>query len=120
MGNGYIGIVKGDTKYISIQSIKYSDGTDYELAATDKIFMDVKTSSVSNEVLIHKELTKEDYEDGELKFALLPEETSKLNKGEYVFDIRLVVDYKNIFTIVRESKIVVVNSVTEIPEGVTL
>ena len=116
--NQYIGIVRGDTKEISIVSIQYKNGDLYTLKSTDKILMDVKKTANSPNVLIHKELTAEDYVDGELIIKLLPSETSKLEKGTYVYDIRLVMDADNVFTIKRESKIIVVDNVTELPEGV--
>ena len=116
--NQYIGIVRGDTKEISIVSIKYKNGDLYALKSTDKILMDVKKTANSPNILIHKELNSEDYVAGELIIKLLPSETSKLEKGTYVYDIRLVMDADNVFTIKRESKIMVVDSVTELPEGV--
>lgn len=112
-----MGIVRGDTKIISITSLKYSNGDIYTLNSTDKIYMDIKKSP-SSKSLIHKEITSSDYQDDALIFALTPSETKALESGVYVYDMRLVMDSNNIFTIKKESKILVVDSITDIPEGV--
>lgn len=112
--------VRGDTKHVSIPEIKYSDGTLYTLTPTDHIYLDVKKSaSDNNKVLIHKDITSADYtDDGVLTFTFKPSETAKLSRGEYVFDVRLYIDEDNIFTIITESTMLIVNNITEIPEGV--
>lgn len=111
--------VRGDTKHVSIPEIKYSDGTLYTLTPTDHIYLDVKKSASDNKVLIHKDITADNYDsEGVLTFTFKPSETSKLSRGEYVFDVRLYMDEDNIFTIITESTMLIVNSITEIPEGV--
>lgn len=109
--------IRGDTSIVELTSIKAIDGSDYILSDTDKILLDIKKSEYSDEVLVHKEITKADYQpDGGLIIKFYPEDTNSLEKGEYLYDVRLYIDDYNIYTIIPVSKIVVVNSITEINE----
>ena len=109
--------IRGDTAIVELANIKALDGSDYVLSDTDKVLLDIKKSEYSDDVLIHKEITKSDYQsDGGLIIKFYPDETDLLEKGEYLYDIKLYIDAYNIFTIVPISKIAVVNSITEITE----
>ena len=117
MHNVNLVFVRGDTAIIELSNIKALDGSDYVLSDTDKVLLDIKKSEYSDDVLIHKEITKSDYQsDGGLIIKFYPDETHLLEKGEYLYDIKLYIDAYNIFTIVPISKIAVVNSITEITE----
>lgn len=117
MHNVNLVFVRGDTAIIELSNIKALDGSDYVLSDTDKVLLDIKKDEYSDNVLIHKEVTKADYQsDGGLIIKFYPDETHLLDKGEYLYDIKLYIDAYNIFTIVPISKIVVVNSITEITQ----
>ena len=117
MHNVNLVFVRGDTAIIELSNIKALDGSDYVLSDTDKVLLDIKKDEYSDNVLIHKEITKADYQsDGGLIIKFYPDETHLLEKGEYLDDIKLYIDAYKIFTIVPISKIVVVNSITEITQ----
>ena len=115
MPNVNLVFIRGDTALVELTSIKALDVSIYVLSYTDKVLLDITKSEYSEDVLIHKEITKSDYQsDGGLLIKFYPDETNLLEKGEYLYDIRLYIDKYNIFTIVPISKLVVVNSITEI------
>ena len=88
--------IRGDTAIVELANIKALDGSDYVLSDTDKVLLDIKKSEYSDDVLIHKEITKSDYQsDGGLIIKFYPDETHLLEKGEYLYDIKLYIDAYN-------------------------
>lgn len=103
---------------LSLSSIKNSiDGTDYQLNDTDVIYLDVKKNAADRAAVIRKKATAADLINGTLPFVIYPEDTAELSAGDYWFDVRLVIDDKNIYTIIPMSKLHIVRNVTDIPES---
>lgn len=118
MKNINLVFIRGDTVNVEISSIEAADGSLYTLKSTDKVYIDVKRTEYSEVAVIHKEVTAADYtEYGALLIRFYPDETRVLDKGEYFYDVRLVMDSDNIYTIIPLSKLLVVNNITEIPGG---
>lgn len=112
-----ITIVRGDTLKLTLTDIRLSDGTEYVLSDTDIVYLDVKKYATDETPVISKSATKADYIDGGLPFVFLPADTVNLSIGEYCFDVRLLVDDDNIYTIIPMSKFRIVQNVTDIPNG---
>lgn len=112
-----IAMVRGDTLILTVSGIKMPDGTEYILSDTDVIYLDVKKSAADKTAVFRKSVTSADYVDGGLPIAIYPEDTVNLPPGDYFFDVRLVMDDSNIYTIVPMTKLKIVRNVTDIPKG---
>lgn len=110
-------MVRGDTLQLSINNIKTQDGDDYILSNTDVIYVDVKKSAADKTAIFSKTVTSADYIDGSLSLIILPNDTVDLPPGDYWFDVRLVIDDNNVYTIIPASKLKIVRNITDIPEG---
>ena len=111
-------LVRGDTLRLSISSIKTADGEDYVLSDTDVIYLDVKKNAADKTAVFSKSVTAVKYDEkGTLPITILPEDTAQLSPSDYFFDVRLVMDEDNIYTIIPMSKLKIVRNVTDIPEG---
>ena len=108
-------LVKGDTLKLCIENIRTADGSEYTLSETDVIYIDIKKDDNNGNVVLKKKLTSVDRSDSGLNFMLFPRETADIPLGNYVFDIRLVMDEDNIFTIVPMSRLKIIRNITEIP-----
>lgn len=110
-----IEIVRGDTLPLSIERIRNGEDSYYTLSNTDKIYMEVKKDSWSKTPLIRKEIDSSCYdENGALNFTIFPSETSELDCISYVYDIRLVQDENNIYTIIPYSPFIIKKNVTDL------
>ena len=112
-----ITIVRGDTLKLTLTDIRLSDGTEYVLSDTDIVYLDVKKYAADETPVIRKSATKADYVDGGLPFVFYPSDTVNLPVKEYYFDVRLFVDDDNIYTIIPMSKFLIIQNVTDIPNG---
>lgn len=112
-----IAIVRGDTLRLVVSDIKMSDGTDYVLADTDVLYLDIKKYADSKNPVIRKSATNADYVDNCIQFVFYPADTANLPIGEYYFDARLFMDGDNIYTIIPQSKFRIVQNITDIPDN---
>ena len=110
-------MVRGDTLQLSINSIKTQTGEDYVLTDTDIIYLDVKKNAYDKTPIFTKSVTVDDYLNGVLPIVIYPADTVNLAVADYCFDIRLVIDDENIYTIVPMTKLIIVQNVTDIPNG---
>ena len=110
-------LVRGDTLRLSIGSIKTQEGEDYVLADTDVIYLDVKKHAYDETPIFSKSVTAADYSGGILPITIYPADTVNLAVGDYCFDVRLVIDDDNIYTIVPMTKLKIVQNVTDIPDN---
>jgi len=108
-----IAMVRGDTLRLVISEIKNADGESYILESGDVILLDVKKAAAERAV-ISKRVTAADYDNGDLPVVILPEDTAGLSAGDYFFDIRLVTEDKDIYTIVPMSRLKILRNITEI------
>ena len=112
-----ISMVRGDTLQLSISSIKTQDGEDYVLTDTDIVYLDVKKHAYGETPIFSKSVTAANYSGGILPITIYPADTVNLAVGDYCFDVRLVIDDDNIYTIVPMTKLKIVQNVTDIPNG---
>lgn len=110
-------MVRGDTLQLSISSIKTQEGEDYVLTDTDIVYLDVKKHAYDKIPIFSKSVTAADYSGGILPITIYPADTVNLAVGDYCFDVRLVIDDDNIYTIVPMTKLKIVQNVTDIPNG---
>lgn len=110
-------LVRGDTLKLCIESIKTSDGGEYTLSDSDVIYIDIKKVGNDDTAVLSKMLTYADYSETGPAIMLYPRDTADIPFGNYVFDIRLVMDEDNIYTIVPETKLRIIRNITEIPKG---
>lgn len=118
MQNINLVFVRGDTVNIEITKIVDAQGNDYVLSGTDRLFMGFKKHESDEKHILRKEITCKNYDAyGNLVVTLYPNETRLFEKGEYVYDVKWVIDENAIYTIVPLSKALIVNSITELPKG---
>ncbi len=110
-------MVRGDTLQLSISSIKTQEGEDYVLTDTDVIYLDVKKHAYDETPVFTKSVTAANYSGSILPITIYPADTVNLAVGDYCFDVRLVIDDDNIYTIVPMTKLKIVQNVTDIPNG---
>lgn len=95
-------MTRGDSESIGV----HLNG--YTLAEGDKVEMTVR-QSLRGEVLLHKTVTE--FQDNTALISILPEDTSELEFGSYVYDIQLTFG-GSVKTIVTPSKFVIGGEVT--------
>ena len=108
-------LVRGDALKLALDNIQTLDGGQYVLSDTDIIYVDVKKNPLSPSVVFSKTITAADYEGEILPIYINPEDTAELPCGDYVFDVRLYMDEKHIYTIVPATKLKLVLNITQIP-----
>ena len=110
-------MVRGDTLQLSISSIKTQEGEDYVLTDTDIVYLDVKKHAYDETPIFTKSVTAANYSGSILPITIYPADTVNLAVGDYYFDVRLVIDDDNIYTIIPMTKLKIVQNVTDIPNG---
>lgn len=110
-------MVRGDTLQLSISSIKTQEGEAYVLTDTDIVYLDVKKHAYDDTPIFTKSVTAADYSGSILPITIYPADTVNLVVGDYCFDVRLVIDDDNIYTIIPMTKLKIVQNVTDIPNG---
>lgn len=81
---------RGDYRPIKFK-IKNKDKTDFNLDI-DEIYVTFKEGYYTKNILFQKRLSSKDIikdKDGYYHFGILPEDTEKLDYGEYYFDIEI-------------------------------
>lgn len=90
-----ISLTRGDTASFKV-NLKNEEGSNYILTDGDKLIFTLKKSTVSEEILIQKNI-----ENGE--FKIYPDDTRKLFYGNYVYDIQLTKENGDVCTVVKPS-----------------
>lgn len=109
-------LVRGDTLRLRLESIRTADGGVYTLSDTDTVYIDLKKEDNSDTAVISKRITAADYSEEILPVVLYPDDTADIPLGNYIFDIRLVMDKDNVYTIVPMTRLKIVRNVTDIPK----
>lgn len=95
VGNA-IQLTKGDTAHLSIAITNTSAKEPYKVLPTDTLILTVKKNSKeTSPVLIQKRLS------GIADFHFVPEDTSGLAVGEYVYDVELRTREGDIYTVIQ-------------------
>lgn len=110
-------LVRGDTLRLWLESIRTADGDEYTLSDTDAVFIDLKKEEHPDSTFISRRLTAADYSEEGLPIVLYPDETAVMPIGNYIFDIRLVMDGENVYTIVPVTRLKIILNITDIPGG---
>lgn len=107
-----IRITKGDTAYISLE-IKIQNRDVYKLSGSDKVYFTVKRSPYDDDFLFQKILDSNSYVDDEKLFIHIePSDTKNLCYGKYLFDVQLVVDESDVYTVIPPSLFEIMPEVT--------
>ena len=86
-------LTKGDSATIQVSAYD-NDGNEYEIKSTDVVTMKVKETPNSETTSISKTA------DANNIITILPNDTSSLTAGTYVYDIQLVTAENNVYTII--------------------
>jgi hypothetical protein len=85
-----IEIRRGDYYINSISLTNKNENLDFEI---DEIYMTCKRNPYTEEILFQKKLSTGEIQkadDGKYSFSILPEDTEKLEYGDYGFDFEIV------------------------------
>ena len=110
-------LVRGDTLKLCIESIRRSDGGEYTLSDTDTVYMELRKEDSPETAVISRTITAADSSADGLPVVIFPRETADIPIGNYLFDVRLVMDEDNIFTIIPATRVKVIGNITAVPEG---
>lgn len=93
-------LTRGDTADISL-IITQLDGSEYEVQEGDTLIFRMKkyATKESSEVLIEKTAL---VSEGEITFSLMPEDTLTLAFGEYRYEVELVTDADDHYTVIAD------------------
>lgn len=93
-------LTRGDTADISL-TITQLDGSEYEVQEGDTLIFRMKkyATKESSEVLIEKTAL---VSEGEITFSLMPEDTLTLAFGEYRYEVELVTDADDHYTVIAD------------------
>lgn len=86
--NYQISMYRGDSETIKINLTNKADGSARPLESDESIYMTVRRTTESDEVVLSKIITKQD-SPGVVLINLKPEDTANLPLGDYVYDIRI-------------------------------
>ncbi len=95
-------LTRGDTADITL-TITQLDGSDYEVQEGDTLIFRMKkyATKEASEVLIEKTAL---VSDGEITFSLVPEDTLTLAFGEYRYEVELVTDADDHYTVIADTE----------------
>lgn len=100
-----IRITRGDTARINVD-LKNSSGETYELLESDILIFSVKRTIESDEYCIQKKII------GSNMFYFKPEDTNKLDFRKYKYDVQLVTENREVYTVIEPSTFEVMPEVT--------
>lgn len=106
--NNRIRITKGDSAHLTI-SIKNSDGTPYDVADTDQIRLQVRTSPNRGKLVFEGKL--EVTENGVL-WHIRPEDTNKVQPGTYYYDAQIENNKGDVYTFIPMSEFIISEEIT--------
>lgn len=93
-------LTKGDSFYLAV-SLNNDDGTPYEPAAGDVIKFTAKRCINDSTAVIEKTIPHDT-----MVLRLLPEDTSGLPIGAYVYDMQITTEAGDVYTFITESKLI--------------
>ena len=97
-------LTRGDNADL-IVTIKDMSGNVYELQEGDELVFTLKNNCVTQTILIQKDITADS------TIHILPEDTSGLNYGKYLFDVQLTTAEDKVYTVIPPTVFVVSNEV---------
>lgn len=100
-----ITMTRGDTLDVPVKIMK-NDGTEYEIQSGDQVRFAMKKKYDDANPLIMKTLDNED-----LRIVVEPLETSQLDYGDYVYDVKLIKENGEKDTFINMAKIVITREV---------
>ena len=92
-------LTRGDTAYLRVE-LTDDNGNAYTPAEGDKVFFRLKKSAVSGSLLLDKEA----YTDS-MTLELRPEDTARLDFGSYRYEVELVTEAGEHFTVIENAPI---------------
>lgn len=98
-------LTRGDNADL-IVTIKDMSGNIYELQEGDELVFTLKYNCVTPNILVQKDITIDS------TIHILPEDTSGLNYGKYLFDVQLTTADDKIYTVIPPTVFVVSDEVT--------
>lgn len=107
--NGEIRLTRGDTAYIQVGiKLVNPDGTseDYEMADGDKLYLSAKESINDTAYSFQKVIT------GTNIFHILPQDTEGLDFGAYVYDVQIITENGDVYTIIEPTVFELLSEVT--------
>lgn len=105
ISNNTIKLTRGDTAYLTIP-IKDANGEDYIMASNDSLTLSVKKRVTDTEYAFQKTII------GDNIFHILPEDTKGLKFGAYKYDIQLLTEDGDVYTIIPVSSFEILEEVT--------
>lgn len=102
-------ITRGDSETFEVKLEDYETNEQINLISGDLVYFTVKTSTQTTTILIQKEITE--FEDGEARIHITPEDTKNLKYHTYVYDVQIN-KQGNVSTVITPSKFVVEEEVT--------
>ena len=102
-------IIRGDSETFEFRLEDYETGEKINLIPGDLVYFTVKASTQTSNKLIHLLITE--FEDGEAKIHIRPQDTKPLKYHTYVYDVQIE-KQGNVSTVIKPSKFVVEEEVT--------
>lgn len=96
-----IRLTRGDTAALVV-SLMYDTGAEYDLNANSHVIFRLKTSPSAADMLIEKELNIST-EDNTAVLSLSPEDTEALNFSTYRYEIELITESDQHYTVICNS-----------------
>ena len=101
-----IHLTRGDTARISVSVTNDVTGNEYEMNKSATLTLTIKKRETDSQPLVKKVLT------GSTSFHLLPSDTKNLSFGTYVYDVELVTETGDVYTIIEQSTFEILKEVT--------
>lgn len=101
-------MTRGDTLTVTVTCIK--DGNPYELIEGDIIYLTVKDSVYTEDIIIQKKVTE--FTKGKAIIEIEPNDTNDLSYGKYKYDIQLTFSDGKVKTIITPSDFNIEGEVT--------
>ena len=101
-----IHLTRGDTARISVSITNDVTGNEYEMNESTTLTLTIKKREIDPQPLVKKVLT------GSTSFHLLPSDTKNLSFGKYIYDVELVTESGDVYTIIEPSTFEILKEVT--------
>ena len=96
----YLRIIRGDLAQLELELYDETNGTEqpYPLTEGDEIVVDVKTTKDATQSVVRSSI--KEFVDGVAHVEFTPEQTSSLDPGIYIFQIKLILpDLRGVHTL---------------------
>lgn len=94
-------LTRGDTAYIDV-ALEDNSGNNYEPVQGDKLYFRLKKNVYEKALIVEKEIDLET-----LKLEITPEDTKMLGFGTYCYEVELVTEAGEHFTVIENAAFVV-------------